>query len=273
MAIILRQGTPGSGKSACAVAEAIDHLRAGGVVAANFSLNDGWAQEIARRGFGAWGADERVLNGRAKCLHDRFFTVRSVDAIKSIEPRKLTVKQWRDDGSYREGFGLLLIDEGQLVFNSRQWNNNNPWIEFFTQHRKLGWNVVVIAHSIEMIDKQIRPLFEYEERFRNLQKVRIPFIGIPLSPFPLFLVIRRYAGLGAGVSTICKREMFPLPMWAAKLYNSLDVFSREGWGEEKEAKKCGEVPALPRQGSVPVPSRAYLSTPSDCLWKKAEEHF
>jgi hypothetical protein len=43
------QGTPGSGKSAAAVARAILHLKKGGVVAANFSLVDGWADAIASR--------------------------------------------------------------------------------------------------------------------------------------------------------------------------------------------------------------------------------
>jgi len=47
--IEVRQGTPGSGKSAVAVAQAIMHLKKGGVVAANFSLTDGWASEVAKR--------------------------------------------------------------------------------------------------------------------------------------------------------------------------------------------------------------------------------
>lgn len=263
--IEVAQGSPGSGKSAVAVARAILHIKKGGVVAANFALVDGWAVEVAKRHWlvtllrllfmGSWADD--VQDKLAQSMYKRFYVVNSVEAILKIRPVAEAVGLYEDKGGYSEGSGLLLLDECQLVFNSRKWDKNFQWIEFFTQHRKLGWNVILIAHSIEMIDSQIRPLAEYESRFRNLQKVKVPVLGLPFSPYPLFLVIKRYAGLGAGASVIASRDLFPLPLWAARLYDSLLVFNADTWGSDTDPEHCGTAPApLCGVGAVPSPPRS-----------------
>lgn len=244
------QGTPGSGKSAAAVARAIMHLKKGGVVAANFSLIDGWADIVAKKSITGRLFDSCRYE-KAESLHKRFYYVSSLPAIRKIKPRDEAVGLHKDTGKYSEGSGLLILDEAQLCFNARKWEKNFNWIEFFTQHRKLGWNVLLIAHSIEMIDAQIRPLAEYESRFRNMQKVKFPIIGLPLSPFPLFLVITRYAGLGAGSSVVASKDLYPLPLWAARLYDSLRVFNADQWSLESDPELCGPPP-VPPVGSVDV---------------------
>ena len=260
--IEVMQGTPGSGKSAVAVARAIRHLRFGGVVAANFSLTDGWAEAISRQGllskFNPAGCYEKAVS-----LHSRFLRVDSLSAVRKVKPKKLAVDSWASKkGKYMEGQGLLILDEAQLIFNSRAWDKNMGWIEFFTQHRKLGWHVILIAHDINMIDSQIRPLCEYESRFRNLQRVKIPIVGIPISFFPLFLVIRRYAGISAGAGQIFDREVFPLPLWAAQLYDSCLVFAAEDWGKKDTLPElCGSPPAPPPRGGVGVISTVHVPRP------------
>jgi hypothetical protein len=259
--IEVMQGTPGSGKSAVSVARAILHLCKGGVVACNFSLVEGWAESIVRNKliyrllyalrFFFPEAAPRYLYRKATCLHSRFFRVDSLKAIRSIDPVRQAVGVYKYTGKYCEGSGLLILDEAQLIFNARKWEKNMEWIEFFTQHRKLGWNVMMIAHTIEMIDAQIRPLAEFESRFRNMQKLRFPVIGLPMSPYPMFIVIKRYAGLGAGASVIHSRALYPLPLWAARLYDSLLVFSAEQWGLDTTAHHCGTAP-LPPEGINPL---------------------
>lgn len=249
-------------------------MRKGGVVAANFSLVDGWADQIAKRH--PWSFfDDNYRYEKAACLWQRFKKVESLDAIKAIDPRKEAVGLYKDDGKYSEGNGLLILDEAQLVFNSRKWEKNFEWIEFFTQHRKLGWNVILIAHTIEMIDSQIRPLAEYESRFRNLQKVKIPLIGLPFSPFPLFLVIKRYAGLGAGASVISSRDVFPLPLWAARLYDSLAVFNRDGFNGSPIPSLCGNPPPPPCGGGgiIELTEEVKSNLSPDCLWSRSQNYF
>jgi hypothetical protein len=263
--IEVMQGTPGSGKSAVAVARAMMHIKRGGVVACNFSLKDGWADVLASQNLVARVFDEHRYD-LASSHYKRFHRVHSLEAIEKIHPKKDSVKIYKDKGGYSEGSGLLILDECQLVFNSRKWDQNFKWIQFFTQHRKLGWNVLLIAHTIEMIDSQIRPLAEYESRFRNLQKLKFPILGVPMSPFPLFLVVRRYAGLGAGASVVADRDLFPLPLWAANLYDSLEVFSSSDWGSNEMPLLCGSAPKK-KQESVRFPM-SKLS--ENCMWSKYE---
>ncbi len=272
--ITVCQGTPGSGKSAVAVAKAIAHLKKGGVVAANFQLVDGWADVVAKTMLSSRLSSERHYTN-ACSLYQRFSYVDSLNAISAIDPRAMSDWLYRDNGDYSEGNGLLILDEAQLVFNSRKWEKNFSWIEFFTQHRKLGWNVFLIAHSIEMIDSQIRPLCEYAATFRNMQKVRVPIVGSPFVPYPVFLVITRYAGLGAGAGAVHSREAVPLPLWAARLYDSLLVFSAERWREETFPQSCGSPPSPgTHEGFLDhvkrffePPPRSRVSTNS-CLWSQ-----
>ena len=276
--IEIQQGTPGSGKSAAAVARAFLHLRKGGVVAANFSLVDGWADVLASRhvlSMLPFGFGEQFRYKLASGLHQRYYRVDTLDAIRALDPKQLATGVYEANGKYMEGQGLLILDEAQLVFNRRKWEDNLPWIEFFTQHRKLGWNVILIAHHQEMIDGQIRPLCEYESRFRNLQKVKLPIIGLPMSPIPMFLVIRRYAGLGAGASVIADRDLYPLPLWAAQLYDSMEVFSFRRKGDEvseeqKQPRLCGPPPSPPCGGGGELFARPAprSSAAIDCLWSR-----
>lgn len=70
----------------------------------------------------------------------------------------------------KEGKILLVIDECQLMFNSRDWQQKgrNEWLSFFTQHRKYGFDVTLIAQFDRMIDKQLRGVIEYEYVHRKL---------------------------------------------------------------------------------------------------------
>lgn len=242
--IEVQQGTPGSGKSAVATARAMMHLRKGGVVAANFSLVDHWAEIVASKDIRAMFSSEWAYN-ESLSLYKRFYRVDSLAAIRSIEPHKESVGLYQYKSGFSEGEGLLILDEAQLIFNSRKWEKNFDWIEFFTQHRKLHWNVILIAHTIEMIDGQVRPLCEYASTFRNLQKVKVPFLGVGLAPYPTFVVITRYAGLGAGSGCVASRNLYPLPLWAANLYDSMLVFSAENWGRSTEPSLCGMPPTPP----------------------------
>lgn len=75
----------------------------------------------------------------------------------------------------REGEILLVIDEAQLLFNSREWvkSDRAEWCSFFTQHRKLGYEVVLVAQFDRMLDRQIRSLIEYEWIHRKVSNFGI----------------------------------------------------------------------------------------------------
>lgn len=74
------------------------------------------------------------------------------------------------DKPAKEGSILLVIDECQLLFNAREWQHSGraQWLSFFTQHRKLGYDIILIAQFDRMIDRQIRSLIEYEYIHRKM---------------------------------------------------------------------------------------------------------
>lgn len=262
------QGSKGSGKSAMAVAVAIKHLKAGGVVAANFKLADGWADVIAKRHFMSFFSD-KFRYEYASSMYRRFFVVQSLAAIKAIDVLSLAEGRYKTvKGKYQEGQGLLLLDESQLIFNSRACmtgDKNLGWIEFFTQARKLGWIEILIAHKLEMLDSQIRDIAEYESRFRNLQKVRFPVLGFPLVPFPVFFLINRYAGLGPGSGCVHSKELCPLPLWAARLYDSKLVFRQSNYSMDTLPHYSGKSPS-PLPGGGGGAARVRVSSLSGPHW-------
>ncbi|NFU61052.1 DUF2075 domain-containing protein, partial [Clostridium botulinum] len=64
---------------------------------------------------------------------------------------------------------LIIIDEAQCLFSPTavklftQENKHyrQEWLEFFTQHRHLGFDIIIISQFDRLIDAQVRCLFEY----------------------------------------------------------------------------------------------------------------
>ena len=74
------------------------------------------------------------------------------------------VLEWFNEGHVvtREGQILVVIDEAQITFNSREWSKPGraAWIRLFIQHRKLGMRFILIVQDLGMIDKQVRAVVE-----------------------------------------------------------------------------------------------------------------
>ena len=255
------QGTPGSGKSAVATVDMLEFLQYGGVVACNYDLVPGWQYKLADMSPKVrWGISDR--QAVASSYWQRAFKVGTHDTIyqlsdklKELVPHKIDKR-----GRIKEGSGRLYLDEAQFLFNSRDWSNNSGYIEFFTQHRKLGWDVYLIAHAEDMIDKQIRRLIEYEARLRNLNKVK-PFGLFPISPYPVFLTIVRYAGISAGAGEIAWRRLYRLRPEYASLYDSMEVFAFNAATREvqHQGEECGCVKPEKKFYSASEPWPQYFS--------------
>lgn len=144
MTIYLYTGRPGNGKSFHACRDIRDHLKYKKAdVISNFgvSVDDKWA-------------------GRFNYLQNSQLTASWLVSY--------AVDYWGSHKFKEDGI-LLVIDECQLLFNSRTWNDKERlnWIEFFSQHRKYGYKVILIAQDDCMIDKQFRTLIEYETNHRK----------------------------------------------------------------------------------------------------------
>ena len=265
MAITLKTGGVGEGKSASTIALCIEHLRRGGVVATNFGLADNWSEGLAR-----WKItdilDPDWKQKRAHDLWSRWFRIGTVETINDLSkqlPDLVNGEKGREVKAYRktgrkgrpESLGLLVLDEGHIFFNSRDWKNNMPMIHFCSQSRKKGWDVVIIAHDADMIDSQIRKgLINFEETTRNLAKARM----LPLLPFtfslltggrPIFLGVKKYSGKGAASGAVHSFRMVTLSKEVGQTYDTMEEFNFAD--VPAELQRIGPAPALPEAGSNP----------------------
>lgn len=152
--IELYSGTPGSGKSLHTAAKIRQWLHQWKApVIANFAFK---ASACKPKG---WGSYLEISNSQ---LTPEFLEYFSEE-----------YKRQRNWKSIPEEHILLVIDEAQLLFNAREWNKGNraAWISFFTQHRKLGYRVILIAQFDRMLDRQIRSVIEYEYIHRKVKNI------------------------------------------------------------------------------------------------------
>lgn len=198
-------GSLGSGKSTYCAHQTADHTaRPGWVVAANYSPPREWRP----RQPGHW------------------ITTTEVDDLFICAEVMADIRKGVNDYP-----GLLILDDCHTLFNARDWNKNRSWIEFLSNSRKLGWRTLLVSHSDQMIDKQIRNFCEYHTYFRSLRKVFIPWIpiDIPIVPWPIpeqFLYVTRYYGAALGRGQIARRGIFGLSSLLP--YSSGTVFHSSG---------------------------------------------
>lgn len=125
---------------------------------------------------------------------------------------------------FSEGAITLVIDECQLLFNAREWNQSgrSEWLSFFTQHRKYGYDIVLVCQFDLMIDRQIRSLIEYEYIHRKVSNFGL--YGKIISLFfggKLFVAVKVWYPLKEKIGS----EFFRAKKKYYQLYNSYDDFT------------------------------------------------
>lgn len=147
--ITLYSGTPGSGKSLNCASKVRASLKWYRPVIGTFHINK-------------------------ECLYKNSKYEYTYVNIYDLKPsflvdyaRKNLPKKKNPEGSF-----LLVIDEAQRIFNSRNWNasDRNEWITFFAEHRHLGFDIILVSQNDRMLDRQIRSLIEYEVIHRKMSQ-------------------------------------------------------------------------------------------------------
>ncbi len=194
-------GTVGSGKSYHAVEVCLRKLSAirNNYVIANFPLKFNKSQ--IKRGY-----DKRFIY-----LDDSEIKVRNFIKI-AVEKNFLG----------KENSCLIVLDEAGIYFNSRDWQRQKDrflWIKFFTQSRKLGYDIILIAQSKTMIDKQVRECAEYEVKHVKLRN----YIWFQLLPVQVFAAVSYWSG-GRFNGTM---ELVLYKPWVAKKYDTMRIFGSD----------------------------------------------
>lgn len=107
------------------------------------------------------------------------------------------VKMSKENGWIgKEGSCLVIFDEASMPFNSRDWNkpDRQDWVKFLSQHRKFGYDFIMITQDATMLDKQIRVLAEYEVIFRKLNN-SFMFKWLSLFRLSVFLGSKYWNGM------------------------------------------------------------------------------
>lgn len=110
-------------------------------------------------------ATEKIKHSRTQDFH----FVRE-DKLTPAYLIKFAQEHIKKTGKVKEGSILLVIDECQRMFNARDWGQKGrqDWLSFFTLHRHLGYDIILIAQFDRMLDRQIRALIEYEYIHRKV---------------------------------------------------------------------------------------------------------
>jgi len=269
MAIYLYSGTPGSGKSLHSAKDIISWFKKGQPVITNFDVD-----------LSPYPKANHV------CVDDLDLTPDYLAEFSRnfFGDRKVTKKD--------EDTILLVIDECQLMFNSREYQKKDRkiWIKFFTMHRKLGYRVILIAQMDKMLDKQIRGVIEYEYVHRKLSNFGkagkiLTFItgGETFTAvqmwYPLKLKIgssffrakKKYYSLYDSYATFGDKKTLPAPHEAApelpkEAPDAAAPLPAADPSPDPEVKQCEVVDPVPKKKLRIRLPELHLSTPYQGKW-------
>ena len=202
--IYMYTGTPGSGKSYHVAKEIYWNLRHGRNVIANFDIN------------------YDAVPGKNKGYF--FFKDNFELTVDWITDFALIAHKRDARGRIIEKQTLLVIDECQLIFNCRSWNDKlrQRWCSFFTQHRKYGYEIILVTQFDRLVDRQIRSLTEYEIKHRKINNFGFGggLVTLFLVGRPIFCAIEYWYG----VKEKCSDSMFVGLKKYYELYDSYKMF-------------------------------------------------
>lgn len=199
--INLFTGTPGSGKSLDMARFIFSFNRQKKPVICNFEID------------------------KKKLKHpDLFFFVDNIDL--TVDLLVDFAKNFYKDGKVKESSIILVIDECQMMFNSRDWSkpDRQAWNKFFQIHRHYGFDIYLVTQFDSMIDKQIRSLVEYNYIHRKVKNFGLKgyFLSFLFLAPSLFVSIKYWYPMKEKISS----EFFRGRKKLYSLYDTFDLSSR-----------------------------------------------
>ena len=121
---------------------------------------------------------------------------------------------------------LIVIDEAQMLFsptvvkikNQEDKNFRNKWLKFFTQHRKLGYDIILVSQFDRLIDAQVRCLFEYNVIHRKVNNFKVGWI-LGLLNISIFCSINYWYGVNEKMYS----EFYMYKKKYSRIYNSYKI--------------------------------------------------
>ncbi|MGG3840916.1 zonular occludens toxin domain-containing protein [Paenibacillus thiaminolyticus] len=164
-------GTVGSGKSYCALDRIVEHLRKGLYVIANFPLH--FTQKQIRKGYA-----DRYMYLDGELLEDE----RGISIFLHLS-EKYGFDEFKNKC-------LVVLDECGDIYPPDQSTSPTQrlWKDFFTQHRKYGYDFILIMQDEKAINRTIASCVEYKIIHRKANNI-FPF---SLLPFTIFVQVTHW---------------------------------------------------------------------------------
>lgn len=194
--IFLYSGTPGSGKSLHVLKDIVFKLRKGGNVICNFPVKTD------------------LIRSKGKPLGQFVFKENDELSVSFLIDYAL-----KNHVKGVEAQTLIVIDEAQSLFNPREYvrKDRKDYNYFFSLHRKLGYNIILVTQNDRLLDRQIRVQLEYEVKHRKVNNFKT--IGM-LLPFKTFACINMWYGVRERLGT----EFFIYTKKLGSYYDSYALF-------------------------------------------------
>lgn len=141
------EGLPGAGKTYDAMRKLLDNLSQGRRILTNISGPDQEEkQEIIKH----------FLNFEDSQLKEKLVAL----------PDHQVTEFW----NHTNPGDLVIIDEAQNFFNSRDWQTkaNRAFGKWASEHRHLGVDLILITQNVERIESSVRSLIEFTYRYKKL---------------------------------------------------------------------------------------------------------
>jgi zona occludens toxin len=183
--IELITGSPGAGKSFYATRLIVASVLKRRPVATNVPLRPDWSEVLARKWWRTRDREAELADAYRKLVYE-------TDSLADI----LRVR-FRGDGEERAD---VILDEAHRWLNARAWDQavgitrdqaiqlRLDVVGYFTAHRHYGVKIYLITQNEANLDNQVRTLYEYVVRLKNVKRLRI--LGIPVFPVNLFVAVK-----------------------------------------------------------------------------------
>lgn len=219
----LYSGTPGSGKSLDCARMIYYTLKRKKPVICNFEINTTYVS------------------------NPELFTYKENEELTPEFLMKYSAEYFKDNG-VKEGQITVIIDECQMLFNSRDWAKADRagWNKFFQIHRHFGYDIVLISQFDRMIDRQIRSLIEYEIIHRKVSNFgwKGKFLCVLAFSPKLFVRVKMWYPMKERVDA----QYFKAHKKYYRLYDTFKLSFDANKEEVKEHKKCTILPPVSKTG-------------------------
>ncbi len=142
----------------------------------------------------------------------------------------------------KESQTLVVIDEAQILYSPtacKLFSQENPhyrqdWLEFYSIHRHLGYDFIIVSQFDRLIDSQLRCLFEYNCVHRKANNFKLFGQLLTIFKIKLFVQIQYWYGCNEK----CQSKLFIFKKKYSKIYNSyayrdkIVAKLREKYGDE-----------------------------------------